>query len=216
VTQQRVLVAIAIAAGLLAGLLYWNGARRTGVVVAAADLVPGAPLALADLETRQLPPDALPAGAIGDPARVAGRYLRAPMSRGQLVLASSLLDAPAAFDSGVALPTGYRAVAIPVDAAHALGGAIVPGSRVDVIAVPAQGHTQPERLTEVVAPAALVIDIRGDQGGAFERQSVGAHTATTVRERLGSVVVAVGPSAELLIADRTGSSTFVLALVPSR
>ncbi len=213
-TGQRALLGVAVAAGLVAGLLYWMGAQRVPVLVAATDLRAAEALSLADVETRELPPDALPAGTIRDPAAAAGRFPRAPIHKGQLILASTLGDLPAAFDSGVSVPTGYRAVAIPVDAAHALGGAVVPGSRVDVIAVPSETRSPAGRVTELLAPAALVIDVRGEQGGPFERAHAGTRPATAVRERLGSVVVAVGPTAEMRIADRIGSSTFVLALVP--
>ncbi len=215
-TQQRVLLALAVAAGLVAGLLYWSGAQRVSVVVAASDLRAARALTLTDLETRRVPPDALPLGALTDPAVAVGRFPRAPLFKGQLVLAPSLGDTPAAFDGGIVLPTGYHAVAIPVEVGHALGGAVLPGSRVDVIAVPSPGRSEAGRVTELLVAGALVVDVRGDYGGPFERQGPGARAATAVRERLGSVVVAVGPSAELRIADRIASSTFVLALVSDR
>ncbi|MDE3113349.1 MAG: Flp pilus assembly protein CpaB [Chloroflexota bacterium] len=212
-TQQRLLLALAIAAGLVAGVLYWAGAQRVSVVVAAADLRAARALAVTDLETRQLPPDALPPGAVTDPSAAAGRYPRAPIYKGQLVLAAALADAPAAFAAGVSVPTGYRAVAVPVETGHALGGAVLPGSRVDVIAVPVPGRSQADRATELLVAGALVVDVRGEYGAPFEHASAAGRPATAVRERIGSVIVAVGPSAELRIADRIGSSTFVLALV---
>lgn len=214
-TAQRALIVLAVAAGLVAGALYYVGARRVAVVVAAADLQAGRALALTDLDLRELPPDALPAGAITAASAAAGRYLRAPIAKGQLLLADTIGPAPAAFDSGMAVPTGYHAIAIPVNAAQALGGALVPGARVDVIAVPVQGRAPDGRTTELVVPAALVVDVRGDQGGAFERHP-SRQPSTAARERIGSVVIAVGPSQELRIADRIATSTFVLALVPER
>lgn len=215
-TGQRGLIALAVAAGILAGGLYWAGAQRVTVLVAAADLTAAHALTLADVATREIPPDAVPPGALTDATSAAGRFARGPIWKGQLLLADALSEGPAAFDGGVTVPTGYRAVGIPVDAAHALGGAVVPGSRVDVIAVPAPGRGQPDRVTELLASAALVIDIRGEQGGAFERHPAASRAGTAVRERIGSVIVAVGPAAELRIADRMASSTFVLALVPDR
>lgn len=213
---QRGLVVLAVVAALAAGVLYYVGAQRTGVVIAAADIPAARPLAAADLETRQLPPDALPAGALTDASAVIGRFAKAPIWKGQLVVVDALAAAPATFESGIAIPTGYRAVAVPVDAAHAVGGAVVPGARVDVIAVPDAARAPAGRVTEVLAPAALVIDVRGEQGGPFDRHPAGPRAAAAPRERLGSVVVAVGPAAELRIAERIGSSAFVLALVPDR
>lgn len=215
-TARRALVALAVVAGLAAGILYQMAAQRTGLVVAAVDISAARPLGPADIEVRQVPPDARPAGALTDASSAIGRFAKVPIWKGQLVVADAIAASPASFETGVAIPTGYRAVAVPVDAAHAVGGAIVAGARVDVIAVPEASRAAAGRVTEIVAPAALVIDVRGDQGGPFERHPSGPRPGTTPRERLGSVVVAVGPAAEMRIAERIGSSTFVLALVPDR
>lgn len=215
-SAQRFLFALAAAAGLVAGVLYYAGAQRVGVVVAAADLGPGRAIAGADIEVRELPPDLLPAGAVVDAGAALGRFPKAPIWRGQLILAEAIAPEPAAFASGVLPPPGYHAIAIPVSASQALGGAVVPGARVDVIAVPVQGRAPEDRATELLVPSALVIDVRGEQGGAFDRHGTDAARATALRERLGSVVIAVGPSQELLVADRIATSTFVLALVTRR
>jgi Flp pilus assembly protein CpaB len=216
VTAQRALMVLAVAAGLVAAILYHVGAQRVGVLVAAVDLAPGRALARSDVELRALPPDALPAGVLTDPDAAVGRFLRAPVWRGQLLVAAALSASPAAFETGVLLPTGHRAVAIPVSAAHAVGGAVIPGSRVDVIAVPVPGRAPAGRGTELIAQAALVIDVRGEQGGPFERHPAARHQASAIRDRLGSVVVAVGPVAEMWIADRIATSTFVIALTSDR
>lgn len=208
---QRALTVVALAAGALAGAVYYLSAQRVPAVVAAADLVPGRAISAADVEVRAFPADAVPAGALAEPAAVVGRYVRAPIWRGQLVLAAGVVAAPAAFGSGIALPTGYRAVAIPVGAANAVGGAILPGARVDVIAVPLPGRAPAGRATELIVRSALVVDVRDEQGGALERGRPSKSVA--VRERLGSVVIAVAPNAQMWIADRIATSTFVIALV---
>lgn len=215
-TTQRALMVVAVVAGLVAGLLYYAGAQRVSVVVAAADLAPGRPIAGMDVETRAFPPDALPAGALTDTAAAVGRYPRGPLWKGQLVLASAIAVAPATFETGIAIPTGHRAVAVPVTAAQAVGGALIAGSRVDVIAVPIQGRAPAGRTTELIAQAALVIDVRGEQGGPFERTQTARQQTAVMRDRLGSIVIAVGPAAEMWIADRIATSTFVVALVHDR
>lgn len=211
---QRALTIVAVAAGLVAGVVYYVSAQRVPAVIAAADLAPGRAIGAADVEVRGLPADVIPAGALSDTALAVGRYVRAPIARGQLLLATLVATSPAAFDSGIALPPGHRAVAIPVSAAHAVGGAVIPGSRVDVIAVPVQGRAPAGRGTELIAQAVLVIDVRGEQGGAFERERT--VRSAGIRERLGSVVIAVGPTTEMWVADRIASSTFVIALVHDR
>jgi len=215
VTTQRALLALSLVAGLIAGSLYLVGAQRVGVVVAAQYLSPGRAIGSADLDTKWLPADAIPAGTITDAAAALGRYPRGPIWPGQLLLASTIAPTNAAFDSGLIPPTGYRAVAIPVTAQEALGGAIAPGARVDVIAIPAAGRAADGQATELLIEAALVIDVRGEHGGPFERERPAAQGLAT-RERLGSVVIAVGPTQELLVADRIATSSFVLVLVPER
>lgn len=215
-TARRGLVILAIAAGGVAGVLYGFASQRVGLVVAAADIAAARPLTAGDIELRQVPPEMVPAGALTDAASAIGRFAKVPIWKGQLVVADAIASAPASFDTGVVVPTGYRAIAIPVDAAHALGGAIVPGARVDVVAVPEPSRAAAGRVTELVAPGALVVDVRGDQGGTFERHPGAPKPGTSPRERLGSVIVAVGPATEMRIAERIGSSTFVLALVPDR
>lgn len=215
-TAQRALIVLAVAAGLVAGILYYAGAQRISVVVAAVDLVPGRAIAESDLETRALPPDVLPPGALTDSAAAVGRFPKAPVWKGQLVLGGLISASPGAFGTGIVLPTGYRAVAVPVSAGQAVGGAVAPGARVDVIAVPIQGRAPAGRTTELIVPAALVVDVRGEQGGPFDRHPASRQPATTVRDRLGSVVIAVGPAAEMWIADRIATSTFVIALVHDR
>jgi pilus assembly protein CpaB len=214
-TTRRALLALSLITGIVAGALYLVGTHRTPVIVAAQHLSPGRAIGPNDVEMRWLPADAIPAGAITDTATALGRYPRAPMWPGQLVLAGTIAPTNAIFDSGLTPPTGYRAVAIPVAAEQALGGAIAPGARVDVIAIPAVGRAPDGQATELLVEAALVIDVRGDQGGPFERERP-ASSGIATRERLGSVVIAVGPSDELIIADRIATSSFVLVLVPER
>lgn len=210
-TARRILLAAGLVAGALAGVLYQSSAQRIEVVVAARELDALRPLSAADLTTRALPGDSLPAGAQHSVESLVGRYLRAPLDRGQLILAASVADGAAQFSSGLRPPAGTRAIAIPITAAHALGGAVVPGGRVDVIAVPVAGRAPADRSVELVAEAALVLDVRTDTGHPLLRDS-GRQGA--MLERLGSVVVAVPAGYEMLVADRLPTSTFVLALSP--
>lgn len=209
--RRRILLAAGLLAGVLSGVLYQASAQRTEVVVAARELDALRPLTASDLTTRALPSDAIPAGAQRAAGPLVGRYLRAPISRGQLILTESVAHEAAQFSSGLRPPAGTRAIAVPVTAAHALGGAIVPGGRVDLIAVPVAGRAPADRAVELLAEGALVLDVRTDTGHALVRDP-GRQTA--MLERLGSIVVAVPAGYEMLVADRLPTSTFVLALSP--
>lgn len=212
-TTQRALLALALLAGTVAGAIYYFATQRVAVVFATEHLSPGRPISYDDLEVRWLPADAVPADALSDSTSAIGLFPRGPVWPGQIVLGGSLTRTTATFESGLVPPTGYRAVAVPVAAHQALGGAIAPGARVDVIAVPLPGRGAPEGIAELLTEAALVIDVRGEHGGTIGPVEE-SRSAISARERIGSVVIAVGASEELLIAERIATSSFVLVLVP--
>ncbi len=209
---QRLLVALALIAGAIAGAIYYAGSQRVSVVVAARDIGTVRSLGAADVELRALPPDALPDGALSSVDDAVGKVLVIPAWRGQPIVSRALADDTATFQTGLALPTGLRAIAIPATAASAVGGAIVPGARVDVLAVPVLGRAPAGRTTELLATGALVLDVRTESGGAFPIRPA----ASPAPDRIGSVVIAIMPTDELRFADRIATSTFVLAFASSR
>lgn len=210
IRRRGVLLAAAALAGVLSGALYYAGAQRVTILVAARELQPTSRLGSADLATRQLPADAVPPGAMRDTAQAIGRYPRAPLAAGQLVLESSVADESALFGSGLRPPTGMRAMAVPVTASSALGGAIASGHRVDVIAIPVSGRAPAGSRAELVAARAIVIDVRGESGRAL----LGEPGRPGSPDRIGSIVIAVPASDELRLAERIPVSTFVVVLVP--
>jgi Flp pilus assembly protein CpaB len=215
VIGQRVLLAVALVCGAVAGGVYYASVQRVAVVVAARALDADKPIGSDDIVMRDLPPDAVPAGALRVAEDAVGRVPRAPLWAGQLLLAPALGVGAAAFHSGLVPPAGQRAVAIPVTPSQAMGGALVAGAHVDVIAVPIAGRAPANRVTELVATNATVLDVRGENGGPFVPAGTGRGPATPI-DRLGSVVVALAPSDELRLADRIATSSFVLVFIPTR
>ncbi len=215
VIGRRALLAVALVAALAAGALYYVGAQRSAVVVAARDIDGLRPLVADDLVVRSFPADGVPAGALADASAAVGKRVRAPLFAGQLILGSGLTDEGALFQSGLVPPSGTRAIAVPASPGQALGGAIAPGSRVDVIAVPVSGRAPAGRSTEMLAIGALVLDVRTDTGAPLVRAASKPALAAT-SERLGSVVVAIPVREELVVADRIATSTFVLVLSGGR
>jgi len=199
---------LALIAGAIAGALYFVGAQRVPIVVAAQDVPMIRPLTALDLEVRSIPPDALPAGAIASVDEAIGRVPIAPLWRGQPLVVHALADDAAVFHTGLTLLPGQRAIAIPVGAASAVGGAISPGARVDVVAVPLIGRAPPGRTVELLAVEALVLDIRTESGAPYMPRQ--RESALAV-ERIGSVIIAISPTDEVRFADRIATSTFVLA-----
>lgn len=207
---RRILLALAIVSGTLSGALYLAAAQRVDVVVAARDVDPPRPLGAADLAVRSVSADLSPEGALAAIDDAIGRTPSTPLLRGQLVLRRALADDAPAFGSGISLPLGMRAIALPVTAAEAVGGTVRPGATVDVLAVPIQGRAPPERATELLASGVLVLDVRSESGASLTETA--ATPLGVAGDRIGSVVIAVRASDALWVADRIATSTFVIAL----
>jgi pilus assembly protein CpaB len=110
------------------------GPELARVVVARADIAPGALLRSADLKVVAWPADAVPDGAQSDAAVFAGRVAAARIYSGEPVLERRL--APEGTRSGIsaALGDGFRAVTVRVDEVVGVAGFVLPGTRVDVLA----------------------------------------------------------------------------------
>jgi Flp pilus assembly protein CpaB len=215
VIGQRALLALALVCGTIAGAIYYSSVQRVGIVVAANSLDADKPITSDDVAMVEVPPDAIPTGALRSTGDAIGRVPRAPQWPGQILVAPALTNGAAAFHSGLIPPAGQRAVAIPVSPSQAVGGALVAGAHVDVIAVPLAGRAPAGRVTELVAANVTVLDVRGENGGPFAPAGVGRGAGAAV-DRLGSVVVALAPTDELRVADRIATSTFVLVFIPVR
>lgn len=205
---RRSLLVLALIAGSIAGALYFIGAQRVPMVVAAQDVPAIRPLTPLDVEVRSVPPDALPAGAIASVDDVIGRVPLTPLWRGQPFVAHALADDAVVFHTGLTLRPGERAIAIPVGAVSAVGGAISPGARVDVLAVPLVGRAPAGRTVELLAAEVLVLDVRAESGAPYVPRPRDAALAI---DRIGSVIIAISPSDEIRFADRIATSSFVLA-----
>jgi Flp pilus assembly protein CpaB len=205
---RRWLLVLALVAGLTAGALYFIGAQRIAMVVASRDVAVIRPLTAQDLEVRSVPPDALPAGAISSVDDAIGRVPIAPLWQGQPLVAHALADDAATFHTGLTLRPGERAIAIPVVAVSAVGGAISPGARIDVLAVPLLGRAPAGRAVELLAADALVLDVRTESGAPYVPRP---HDSAFAVDRIGSVIIAIAPADEIRFADRIATSTFVLA-----
>lgn len=205
---RRSLLALALVAGTVAGALYFLATQRVSMVVAAHDVAEIRPLTARDLDVRSVPPDALPTGALSNVDDAIGRVPVTPLWQGQPLVAQALADDAAVFHTGLTLRPGERAIAIPVSAVSAVGGAISPGARVDVIAVPVIGRAPAGRTVELVASDALVLDVRAESGAPYVPRTREASFAV---ERIGSVIIAISPADEIRFADRIATSTFVLA-----
>ena len=136
-------IVLALVVGGLAAYLATRGrdsaaapqaAQLARVVIAKVDLPVSASIAGPQLGEASWPVAHLPAGAISDPAKVAGRVTRRPLVAGEPVLESSLLPVGAAGGLVALISPNFRAVSVKVDNVIGVAGFVQPGARVDVLA----------------------------------------------------------------------------------
>lgn len=108
------------------------------VVVATHDLPAGVPLTASDLAVRPVPADAVPGGALADPAVAVGRLLVGGMRTGETLTDVRLLGRTAA----IAALRAPDAAGVPLRLSDpAVAGLLTAGSRVDVVGVGARSGT---------------------------------------------------------------------------
>jgi pilus assembly protein CpaB len=124
------------------------------VFVAARDIDAGTELTTADLTTIKYPVKEVPAEAFTDAGQVMNRVAIARLVKGQLATEKLLAskDSPAGLQALV--PAGMRAFTMEVNEFSGLAGLLVPGSRVDVIAM-----LRDDRIKEAAART-IVQDIQ--------------------------------------------------------
>lgn len=160
------------------------------VVAAAGDLTRGTALSPDDVQTLDVPGDAVPPGALRDPAAAVGHTLTTTVAAGEVLTDLRLVRAgPVA----ALVPDGLRAVPLTVRAPADL---VVPGDRVDVLAA-APG----EPFARTVASEVEILSAR--PAAAAE----GMGEATTY-------VLLVGPETSEALAAARMTADLSVAVVP--
>ncbi len=152
-------VAIALTAGAAFALATYNFMQKPArtvtiptrpVVVAATDLDIGAELRRDDLRVIDWPANAVPADAIGDPAKVIGRGLIYPVIQNEPILPLKLASAEEGAGLPPAIPKGLRAVSVRVNEVIGVAGYVLPGTRVDVVATVSPTDTKADMTSKVI------------------------------------------------------------------
>ena len=185
VSWHRPLLAAGLAAGAVAlGLqaLAPRPAPSVAVLAAARDVAGGARLGSGDIRTLRLPPSAVPAGALVDPAAAVGRVLAAPVRANEPLTDLRLLGSALLRGSSGAL------VAVPVRFADAQAVRLLrAGDVVDVVAAaaldpsgtgPVAAHVVAERARVLAVPAPA--ESAGLQDGALVVLALEPEVATRV------------------------------------
>jgi pilus assembly protein CpaB len=152
-TTNRRLLLLALVAGIVAAILVYTALNRTSestgggasatasmasVVVAKQDIPARTRITTAMLEVRQMPLDDRSELAFTDLSQAVGLVTRYPIATSEQVLSTKVVALESAAVTGDSLsyviPEGRRAMAVNVDEVVAVGGLVLPGDYVDVMA----------------------------------------------------------------------------------
>ncbi|HEX6989350.1 MAG TPA: Flp pilus assembly protein CpaB [Bacillota bacterium] len=158
---------LAVGAALLTGMLIYAylGALAgdlQAVVLAARDLPAGHRIAPEDVRVVELPARAVHGRAV-DPSGVVGRILLQDVVADQQLLEPFLAPTGAQGPVAARLRDNHVAFFVPLSVAHALGGAVAPGDRIDLIFV-AQDRYGDSPDAYVLVQGARVLEIRAEDG----------------------------------------------------
>lgn len=220
----------------LAAVLTLRAQRTVAVLVATQDLRAGAQITAQDVQVERINENSVPAGALASADDAVGQYVAWPLTGGEPVLQRAMRRQRSgiALVADVAVPEGFRAVAVAVQPAGAVGGMLSPGDHVDVYATPLPGHQSGSTggapnsdSSTAVDPASglatdgtaqigqdlLVLQLRTDQGQPLE--DPGDHSVHGLDfggGKLGSVVLAVPADQVARFASASVSDSVYLAL----
>jgi Flp pilus assembly protein CpaB len=224
--RRTVYLVIFLAAALGSFGLAALAQPRTDIVRATTDIPHLTPITADMVTTVRVSPVGLAADTARSVDEVVGQYTSVAIIAGQDVDRRVLEANPGerSFGFGAPLGPGEVAFAIPLDPAQAIGGALSPGARVDVVAVPNSLRTQTLSSTEAEAPEPVVLGegltvlaLRTGGGEQLlvdsEDESGGGRVA--IAPTLGAVVVAIPRTNVVDFAGASVTSTFVLALSPT-
>lgn len=226
--RRTIYLGLFLLLSLLAALLTLRAQRTVAVLVATQDVRAGQQVTASDVQVERIHADSIPADALAAPDDAVGSYVAWPLTAGEPVLAHMVRRERSgiALTAAVTVPDGYRAVAVPVQPAGAVGGMLSPGDHVDVYATPLAGHASggpssgvatqseaPDGSALLLGSDLLVLELRSDQGQPLDDstdQSV--HGLNFGAGKLGSVVIAV-PSGDVpRFASAAASESIYLAL----
>jgi len=194
---------LALAVGLMASYIVYGRLRSASsagnqpgvdVAVAANDLAVGAKLEDRDILMVRYPNSNLPNSVFSEKAKIVGRGVILPISKGDFLLPSKLAPINAGTGLPSLIPPGMRAVSVRVNDVVSVAGFVQPGSRVDVLLT---GNTaNGERQTTTVLTNVAVIAV----GKNLERTANGdAQTAPVI-----TLLVSPDDAQKLALAGQEG------------
>lgn len=188
--------------------------ERATIVIASRDIEVRAVIGELQLELRSLPVDAIHPFALATLDDAVGLFATTNITAGQQMLSSHVT----ADDSGGGLarlvPIGQRAYAIPVSDAIAAGGLIVPGDRIDILALFVNRDSSELNTVSVVAEDLEVIAVSSLLLGTevADEEATGTTDSGAPNRVRATVTVAVLPlqAQRLALAEEFGVLRLIL------
>jgi pilus assembly protein CpaB len=120
------------------------------VVVAAVDLPVGSALRQEDLKVIAWPAASVPTGVFDKPDELIGRGLVMPVIQNEPILPMKMASKEAGSGLPIMIPDGGRALSVRVNEVIGVAGYVLPGTRVDVLAVASATDNKADTTSKVV------------------------------------------------------------------
>ena len=217
------IILLAVILGLVAVYLIWNLERKremqskknwTQVVVANQDIPERTKITREMVTLTGYPKELIAAGAITDPKEVEGRLTVTRVRAKDPIRSSDLAGEGQGPTLAYEIPDGMRAIAIQAGEVMAVGTAVKPKDRVDILATYMDPVTRQE-TTQMILQNVLVLavnkgetDAQGKGGGANSSMTLAVKPAEaellTAADRAGALRVALRGVQEKTIFTSTG------------
>ena len=215
----------AVVLGLIAVYLIWSIERKrelqskknwTYVVVAQQDIPARSKVTREMVTLTQYPKDLIVNGALTDPKEAEGRLTIARIRAKDQIRASDLVAEGQAPTLAFDIPQGMRAIAIQAGEVMAVGTAVKPGDRVDILATYRNPATRQE-TTQMILQNVLVLAVNKGDTDAQGKQGANSSMTLAVKpeeaelltaaDRAGALRVALRPVQDKTIIPSVGVET---------
>jgi pilus assembly protein CpaB len=186
-----------------------GAAEPRNVVVAAMNIPANSRIVPAMVTTEQKPGDEVEPTALTDPSSAVGMLATADIPQGT-VLTQMRLARPAPPQEGLQVAVGLRAITIAVDPVKGVGGLLLPGDHVDVLATPVKSSSEAPEAYAIVRDARVLAV--GRNVGTPEAAPTGSPAPKPTVPPITQITLAVTPpqADTIMAADIYGTVRLAL------
>lgn len=175
-----------------------NGPSTTSVMTAAIGIPLGTKIEARHVAAIQMLEDTAPDGAYRDATAVDGKIALSEIMKGEILLAARFADQGAGSTLAAVVGENMRAVSVRVNDVVGVGGFLLPGNRVDVVAA---YRDRQDTLSETVVQNVKVLAV--DQSAANDKNEPVVVRAVTLE-------VTPADAEKLILAEQRGSIQLAL------